>query len=578
VKLTEALQTLHKAESQSPKGTAFPVLFACGFTALHLETFLAAHLQKSLRGRRVKVSSGLYGDLAGTLERQPSKDTQAVAIALEWPDLDSRLGYRSLGGWGPAEEAEIAHHVAAALERLGDAIERLSDAVPVAVSLPSLPLPPAFHAPGWEAGKAELAIGADLARFGARLAECLGVSVVSPQRLLEQSPLGQRLDLRAELLTGHPYSVPHADAVGAALARLLLPAAPKKGLITDLDDTVWSGLVGEVGPEAVAWDLDNHAQLHGLYQQTLAALAGQGVLLAVASKNNPDIVNRVFARRDVPLDKDKIFPMEVDWRPKSESVGRILAAWNVGADSVLFIDDSPMELAEVKAAWPEIDCLLFPKNDYAAILALLRTVRDLFGKRRLADEDEFRLANLRAAATPSQDDVPASQQDMFLSQAGAVLTAQFNPPVTDSRILELVNKTNQFNLNGLRHTEAEWRRNFNSRSSFLLLVSYKDKYGPLGKIAVLAGKRQDSALWVHTWVMSCRAFSRRIEHTCLHLLFSQFGVGELRFNFAPTPRNDPFRACFAPFLGAAPEKPFSISHAQFEEHCPRLHHKVETIS
>jgi FkbH-like protein len=578
VKLTEALQTLHEAESQSPEGTAFPVLLACGFTALHLETFLGAHLQKSLRGRRVKVGSGLYGDLAGTLERQPSKDTQAVAIALEWPDLDARLGYRSLGGWGPAEEAEIAHHVAVALERLGDAIERLSDAVPVAVSLPSLPLPPAFHAPGWEAGKAELAIRADLARFAARLAKRLGVSVVSPQRLLEQSPFGQRLDLRAELLTGHPYSVPHADAVGAALTRLLLPAAPKKGLITDLDDTVWSGLVGEVGPEAVAWDLDNHAQVHGLYQQTLAALAGQGVLLAVASKNNPDIVNRVFARRDVVLDKDKIFPMEVDWRPKSESVGRILAAWNVGADSVLFIDDCPMELAEVKAAWPEIDCLLFPKNDYAAILALLRTVRDLFGKRRLADEDGFRLASIRAAATHPQDDVSGSQQDMFLSQAGAVLTAQFNPPVTDLRILELVNKTNQFNLNGLRHTEAEWRRNFNSRSSFLLLVSYKDKYGPLGKIAVLAGKRQDSALWVHTWVMSCRAFSRRIEHSCLDLLFSQFGVGELRFNFAPTPRNGPFRACFAPFLGVAPEKPFSVTQAQFEEHCPRLYHKVETIS
>jgi len=576
VKLTEALQTLNEAESA--QGTTFPVLLACGFTPLHLETFLGAHLQKSLPGRRVKVGSGLYGDLAGTLERQPSKDTQTVAIALEWPDLDARLGYRSLGGWGPPEEAEIAEQVAAALERLGDAIERLSDAVPVALSSPSLPLPPAFHAPGWEAGKAELAIRADLAKFAARLAECLGVSVVSPQRLLEQSPLGRRLDLQAELLTGHPYSVPHADAVGAALARLLLPAAPKKGLITDLDDTVWSGLVGEVGPEAVAWDLSNHAQVHGLYQQTLAALAGQGVLLAVASKNNLDIVEQVFARRDIRLAKDNIFPMEVHWRPKSESVGRILAAWNIGPDSVVFVDDSPMELAEVKAAWPEIDCLLFPKNDYAATLALFRTVRDLFGKRRLADEDRFRLASIRTAATHPQDNVSGSRQEMFLSQAGAVLTAQFNPPVTDSRILELVNKTNQFNLNGVRHTEAEWRRNFDSRSSFLLLVSYEDKYGPLGKIAVLAGKRHNSALRVHTWVMSCRAFSRRIEHGCLDLLFRRFGVDELLLEFAATPKNGPFRECFVPLLGVAPEGPFTVTRTQFEKHCPCLYHQVETIS
>jgi FkbH-like protein len=576
VKLTEALQTLHEAEL--PEGASFPVLLACGFTPLHLETFLGAYLQKSLPGRQVRIASGLYGDLAGTLEREPSEDTQGVAVALEWPDLDARLGYRNLGGWGPAEEAEIAHVVQAALGRLGDAIERLSNAVLVAISLPTLPLPPAFHVPGWEAGKAEIAIRADLAKFSSRVAECAGVSIVNPQRLLEHSPLERRLDLQAELLTGHPYSVPHADAVGAALARLLLPAAPKKGLITDLDDTLWGGIVGEVGPEAVAWNLDNRAQLHGLYQQTLAALAGQGVLLAAASKNNSDTVEQVFRRKDIRLGRGKIFPMEVHWGPKSESVGRILAAWNIGADSVVFIDDSPMELAEVKAAWPGIDCLLFPKNDYAAALALFRTVRDLFGKRRLADEDGFRLASIRAAADFAQVYPQGPQQDMFLSQAGAVLTVQFNPPQTDSRILDLVNKTNQFNLNGVRHNEAEWRRYFDSQSSFLLLVSYEDKFGPLGKIAVLAGQRENHTLRVHTWVMSCRAFSRRIEHGCMDLLFSHFNVDELRLDFTNTPKNTPFRACFAPFLGVAPEGPFSVTRTQFEEHCPGLYFKVETTA
>lgn len=575
MKLTEALQTLR--ESESPRGRTFPVLLACGFTPLHLETFLGAHLQKSLPGRWVRVASGLYGDLAGTLEREPSEDTQGVAVALEWPDLDARLGYRSLGGWGPAEEAEISQQVQDALGRLGDAIGRLSDAVPVAVSLPTLPLPPAFHAPGWEAGKAEIAIRVELAKFAARVAKCRGVSIANPQRLLEQCPFGQRFDLQGELLTGHPYSVPHADAVGQTLARLLLPVAPKKGLITDVDDTIWCGLVGEVGPEAVAWDLDNHAQVHGLYQQTLAALAGQGALLAVASKNNLDIVEQAFGREDIVLGRDKIFPIEAHWGPKSESVRRILAAWNIGADSVVFIDDSPMELAEVKAAWPEIDCLLFPKNDHAAALALLRTVRDMFGKRRLADDDGLRLASIRAAATLPREESQGPGQERFLSDARAVITAQLNPPATDSRVLELVNKTNQFNLNGARHTETEWRRYFDSQNSFLLLVSYEDKYGPLGKIAVLAGQREDSALRVHTWVMSCRAFSRRIEHGCMDLLFSKFDVGELRFDFAATPRNGPFRAFFAPFLGVEPEGLFSVTRTQFEEHCPRLYFKMETI-
>jgi FkbH-like protein len=560
------------------QGTPFPILLACGFTPLHLETFLGAHLQKSLPGRRVKVTSGLYGDLAGTLERQPCKETQAVAVALEWPDLDARLGYRSLGGWGPAAEVEIADNVEASLARLREAIERLGASVPVAVSLPSLPLPPAFHAPGWEAGKAELRILATLTNFAASLTECLSISVASPQRLLDQSPPGQRCDVKADVLTGHPYSVAHADAVGAALARLVQPAAPKKGLITDLDDTLWSGLVGEIGPEAVAWDLSNHAQMYGLYQQTLAALAGQGVLLAVASKNGLEIVEQVFARQDILLAKDKIFPMEVHWGPKSESVGRILAGWNIGADSVVFIDDSPMEVAEVKAAWPEIECVLLPKNDYAAALALLRKLRDLFGKSRLSDEDGLRLASIRAAAAFPQKDSQGARQEAFLSQARAVLTAQFSPPATDSRVIELLNKTNQFNLNGVRYTEADWRRTVDSQSSFVLSISYEDKYGPLGKIAVLAGLQEDHALRIQTWVMSCRAFSRRIEHGCMNLLFSRFEVCELRLDYAPTPKNDPFRKCFEPLLGIAPEGPFTLTREQFERHCPRLYYKVEITS
>jgi FkbH-like protein len=574
LKLREALQILNKAELSGE--ALFPVQLACGFTPLHLATFLGAHLQESLPGRRVRVISGLYGDLAGTIERESSKDTQAIAVALEWPDLDGRLGYRSLGGWGPAAESQIVNNVRAALERIGNAVERFSASVPVAVSLPSLPLPPVFHPPGWQAGEAELEIWAALMNFAASLARHRRVSVASPQRLGEQSTFGC-LDLKGDLLTGHPYLVSHADAVGATLARLLQPPAPKKGLITDLDDTLWSGIVGEVGSEAVSWDLGSHGQIHGLYQQTLAALSGQGVLLAVASKNSLEVVKRTFTRKDILLDVDKVFPMEVNWGPKSESVGRILAAWNIGADAVVFIDDSPMEIAEVKATWPEIQCLLFPKEDAVAALALLREVRDLFGKSRLAEEDGLRLASIRTNAAIPQKDSKGLPQETFLSQARSVLSAQFNLPVEDPRTIELVNKTNQFNLNGVRHTELEWRRAFDLQRTFLLVVSYKDQYGPLGKIAVLAGSREDRALRLKTWVMSCRAFSRRIEYGCMNLLFSRFEVDELRFDFTATSKNSPFRDCFAPFLGGPPDGPFNITRAQFEEHCPRLYHEVEII-
>ena len=318
-------------------------------------------------------------------------------------------------------------------------------------SLPTLPLPPAFHTSGWQAGKTELAIAFALTSFAARLADRPGVSVVSAQRLADQSPPAHRFDLKSELLAGHPYAVAHADALALALAQLLQPTVPKKGLITDLDDTLWRGIVGEVGSEAISWDLGSHAQVHGLYQQTLSALVTQGVLLAVASKNSSDATEQAFAREDILLKKDKIFPMEVHWKPKSESIGRILATWNIGSDGVVFVDDSPMELAEVKAAWPDIHCLLFPKNEPRAVLALLRELRDLFGKNRVAMEDGLRLGSIRAAADRPSESSQGAGQEAFLSQAEATLTAQFSPPSTDSRIVELVNKTNQFNLNGMRY-------------------------------------------------------------------------------------------------------------------------------
>jgi FkbH-like protein len=236
-----------------------------------------------------------------------------------------------------------------------------------------------------------------------------------------------------------------------------------------------------------------------------------------------------------------------------------------------------MELAEVKAAWPDIHCLLFPKNEPRAVLALLRELRDLFGKNRVAMEDGLRLASIRAAADRPSESSQGAGQEAFLSQAEATLTAQFSPPSTDSRIVELVNKTNQFNLNGIRYGEAEWWRTFGSKDSFVLAVAYEDKYGPLGKIAVLAGRREEGVLRVQAWVMSCRAFSRRIEHCCLQLLFSHFRVEEVRFDYIPTPRNGPFRECLSGLLSALPDGPLALTRTQFLQTCPQLYCKTELI-
>lgn len=568
--LTEALKILQRNPADAQP---FTVKLACGFTPLHLQTFLGAYLCGALPDRRIAITPGLYGDLAGCLDGLVNGGNlpHGVAVALEWSDLDQRLGFRGSGSWAPSALADILGESKRMLDRIGAALGRI--AAPVALSLPTLPLPPLFHTPGGQASAAEWALRRQVADFAERVAQLPGVRMLSPAKLEEQSPAAGRFDLRSDLATGLPYSLPHAGALASLFTMLLAPAAPKKGLITDLDDTLWCGLVGELGPEGVSWDLASHHQLHGLYQKLLAALAEEGVLIAVASKNDTGIVEKAFARPDLLVKPQQIFPMEVHWSPKSGSVERILRAWNIGADSVVFIDDSPMELAEVGAAHPGIECIRFPVNADGEGYALLRRLRDLFGKPRVSAEDSLRLESIRQGAAFQEASADGANEETFLEQAQAKIVIDFGA-AGDPRVLELVNKTNQFNLNGIRYTEADWQRRLGEPGAFLATVSYTDKFGPLGKIAVIQGRAGSGRMHISTWVMSCRAFSRRIEFQSLKKLMERFSAQEITFDFKPTAKNGPTQEFLAGLLGAG-EPPIALTRQQFLDKSPRLYHEVE---
>lgn len=566
MKLSEALQIINVADAQAKP---FRLLLACGFTPLHLQTFLTAHLQQSLPQRKVVLDVGLYGDLLGTL-RKPVDGIDAVVVACEWPDLDPRLGYRNLGGWGASEEPDFVVQVGMAAADIAATLRGIE--VPVAFSAPTLALPPSFHTVTGQSGSSHAALLAIAAKLSADVAAFPGVAVVNPQKLDAASPPGCRFDLKTELFAGLPYSLGHASALAEGLAQLIAPPPPKKGLITDLDDTLWNGIIGETGPDGVTWDLHSHSQIHGLYQLVLRALADQGALVAVASKNDREIVDQALGRTDLIIPREKLFPAEVHWNAKSGSVARVLKTWNIGADSVVFVDDSAMELAEVQAAHPGIECLQFPKGDYSKAVLFLERLRDLFGKPRLSEEDQLRRESLRQAVQFSQESGEGASDD-FLRGLNATLTV-FQKAATDARSLELINKTNQFNLHGRRYEPAEWAVAAQREGAFVWSLAYQDKFGPLGKVAVLHGCIQNNSVVVEGWVMSCRAFARRIEHQCLQLLFNFAGAQEIKFCFQATERNAPLREFLGTILGQAPTAGATLTQQEFQLRCPQLFHSV----
>src|SRR5271168_5473050 len=242
LKLIEALEIVQKPTTAAQD---FRLALVCGFTPLHLEPLLGAHLRLRLPSRRIKIETGVFGDLTGNLARAAAGAADAMAVIAEWPDFDARLGFRSLGSWSPDNFAAILAEVEASCEQLKQAIGEAADRTPIIVCLPTVPLPPVASSSGLQ----ESAIGSQIewaiAGLARALVEGAGVTLINGQYLDRVSPLEQRYDVDSDLRFGFPYSCSHASRLAQAISRLTAADPPKKAIITDLDDTLWKGILGE---------------------------------------------------------------------------------------------------------------------------------------------------------------------------------------------------------------------------------------------------------------------------------------------------------------------------------------------
>ena len=576
MKLLEAYRIIN-APDDPARGTRQYAL-ACGFTPLALESFFHAHLRGRVSTHNVGVISGRFGDVVGNIERAATEQPDGIAVVVEWADVDPRLGLRGHGAVVGAEAgADLLASARGALTRIADAVERAAGGTSVVVCRPTLPTLPFFLDPAGVAGALRTGVEALVADWLARLAAMARVRVLDPDTLASVSPVEERRDVAEELRTGFPYRRAHADALGAALAAALAPTAPKKGIITDLDDTLWRGIVGEVGSAGVQWSLEYGAHLHTLYQQMLANLAEQGVLVAVASKNNAAVVAEALKREDLVLAADRVYPVHASWGAKSDAVGAILSTWNVGADSVVFVDDSPLELAEVQAAHPAVECLRFEPNDPASVVRLLERVAAAFGRDEVREEDRIRAQSIRNADAVREALGGGGKENggEFLGSLRGEIEIEVTTAAEDERAFELVNKTNQFNLNGRRYTTAEWRAALARPGAFVATTTYRDKFGPLGKIAVAMGTAVDGEVRLDAWVLSCRAFARRIEFATLRTLFEHLDASVVTLDVEQTPRNGPVQEFVVALGTTMPERgTVRIERAEFDRVMPPMPHAV----
>lgn len=534
MKLREALEIWH-----GPSGNGAPpycVHLITGFEPLHLKTFLGAHVRRLLatqvEDRPVDIRVGLFGDLAGNWRRAATEaGTAPIVTIIEWSDLHPALGWREASFPQSWNEQSIMAEVDARLRAWLDLLRRPGRQV---LALPSIPIAPwTMVGLDGQSPNLEIELRSQLAQF-ARDAALSGTRVVAASQSASWNP-------EKYLSTGFPYTLEFSDELAARIASLVLPPVSKKGLITDLDYTLWQGIVGDDGPSNVFWDIDHKARVHGWWQQFLASLTRQGIFVGIASKNDRDTVEAALARHDLLLAPESIFPREVHWSDKAESIRRISGVWNVGLDSLVFVDDNPLELELVHQAVPQVECVLFPKDDPSAVVSLLMKLRRLFAKESVSSDDLLRLASMRQRDTIEQtvesSNGNATNEQHFATLGSSLRLDCRRPP--QARALELINKTNQFNLNGQRWDESTWLEWCRRPDVCLVLVGYEDRFGPLGNIAVLAAEYSGEDLRVRSWVMSCRAFSRRIEFATLHFLLERWPAKRILFDWRRTERNGP---------------------------------------
>ncbi|HUE88996.1 MAG TPA: SDR family NAD(P)-dependent oxidoreductase [Vicinamibacterales bacterium] len=314
---------------------------------------------------------------------------------------------------------------------------------------------------------------------------------------------------------------------------------PRKVVVVDCDNTLWHGVVGEVGAEGVEFDA-GHRALH----ETLVRLAQSGVLVCLCSKNEEADVWRVFETRpDLLLPREHVVAAVVNWLPKSQNLRTLADRLNLGLDSFVFVDDNPVECAEVQAGCPEVLTIQWPE-DAARAERLLRHVWE-FDSRTVTREDErrtelykqeFRRQEARAETLTFADFI----DDLQLAVDIAPLTA-----ADLRRASQLTLRTNQFNFTTIRRDESELQALWAAGRHDVRTVRVRDRFGDYGLVGLIIAERGPDVWTLDTFLLSCRVLGRGVEHSIfagLGRLAADAGATTVKLRVDATKRNTPARA------------------------------------
>ena len=360
--------------------------------------------------------------------------------------------------------------------------------------------------------------------------------------IVEQVGTQNWFDERQWLMARIPMANEYIPLYGEHLARLIAACRGKtrKCLVLDLDNTLWGGVIGDDGMEGIVIGQGNPmGEAHLALQKYAQELKSVGILLAVCSKNEESIAREVFREHpDMLLREDDFVAFSANWENKASNIKNIAATLNIGLDSIVFVDDNPAEREIVRTFLPQVAVPELPEDP--AMFPRTLSAAGYFEMVNFNPEDAMR----------TQQYVANKQRDQALNASGGVeeFLRSLNMKMTISpfdklgrkRITQLINKTNQFNLNTRRHTEGEVAAFEESEEFHALQVRLTDRFGDNGMVSVVICQKQQEVWDIQNWLMSCRVIKRRAEDAICDELVRQAieaGATTLRGTYYPTERN-----------------------------------------
>lgn len=317
----------------------------------------------------------------------------------------------------------------------------------------------------------------------------------------------------------------------------------KKCLVVDLDNTLWGGVIGEDGINGIKLGDDGIGAVYKDVQKIILNFYMNGVILAISSKNNTEDVLPVFeGNKNMILHKDNFAVIKTNWKDKADNIMEIAKELNIGLDSMVFLDDNPLERGMVKKRIPQVEVIDFPE-DVSELPEILRHLH-CFEFMTLTEEDKKRNAmyaeqNKRVELQQNFENVTNYLFDLKTS-----IKVKKDSMEDIERITQLINKTNQFNACTNRYTKEEVEKKIQSPTSHVFSVSVWDKFGELGLTGICIIEDEGKNYKITDFLISCRIMSRGIEkefvRQCLMMLESK----PVRATFIPTAKNEPAKTFY----------------------------------